>query len=238
MQEVFSDLDEAKYQQTEPRLSIYGRSRSEWAKLAKWAISHDVYSPNVMFIIQVPTLPLPLASRSRRQGRVLKVPRLFDVFRSKGMLGSFQDYLDNVFLPLFEATIDPQAHPEIHKFLQFVSSASSGKEMGVLKSLSDQGTLFSCEQTNKRLIEWRIERWGASTAWTTSQRRSTSASTPRRRTPPSGRSRRTRPTPTTSTTCTPTSPPSTASASTFPSSSRLFPSGGTRERWDCAGCVA
>lgn len=54
--EVFSDLEDSKYQQAEPRLSIYGRNKDEWDKLAKWAINFDVWSPNVRFIIQVPRL--------------------------------------------------------------------------------------------------------------------------------------------------------------------------------------
>ena len=51
-----ADLEESKYQQAELRLSIYGRSRDEWAKLAKWAINHDVYSDNVRWLIQIPRL--------------------------------------------------------------------------------------------------------------------------------------------------------------------------------------
>jgi len=27
----------------EPRLSIYGRDKDEWDKLANWAITHDVW---------------------------------------------------------------------------------------------------------------------------------------------------------------------------------------------------
>lgn len=37
------------------------------------------------------------------------------------MVNSFEELLSNVFLPLFEATIAPQQHLNIHKFLQFVS---------------------------------------------------------------------------------------------------------------------
>lgn len=33
---------------------------------------------------------------------------------------SFQEILDNIFLPLFEATNDPHKHPELHRFLQYV----------------------------------------------------------------------------------------------------------------------
>lgn len=33
---------------------------------------------------------------------------------------NFQQIIDNIFLPLFEVTNDPNSHPELHKFLQYV----------------------------------------------------------------------------------------------------------------------
>ena len=51
-----SDLEESKYQNSELRLSVYGRDRDEWEKLATWAIDHKVYSDNVRWLIQVPRL--------------------------------------------------------------------------------------------------------------------------------------------------------------------------------------
>lgn len=55
-QEVMFDLEESKYQNSELRLSIYGRCRDEWDKLAQWAVHHRVYSNNVRWLIQVPRL--------------------------------------------------------------------------------------------------------------------------------------------------------------------------------------
>lgn len=55
-QEVMFDLEDSKYQNAEYRLSIYGRSRDEWDKLANWAVTHNVYSDNVRWLIQVPRL--------------------------------------------------------------------------------------------------------------------------------------------------------------------------------------
>ena len=55
-QEVMADLEESKYQQAEWRLSIYGRKKSEWDDLAKWALTNNVYSDTVRWIIQVPRL--------------------------------------------------------------------------------------------------------------------------------------------------------------------------------------
>ena len=56
IQEVMDDLEESKYQNAEYRLSIYGRNMDEWDKLAKWAMTHRVYSENVAWLIQVPRL--------------------------------------------------------------------------------------------------------------------------------------------------------------------------------------
>ncbi|XP_035376296.1 AMP deaminase 2 isoform X1 [Electrophorus electricus] len=100
IKEVMSDLEESKYQNAELRLSIYGRSRDEWDSLAQWIITHTVYSRNVRWLIQI--------------------PRLFDVYHTKKQLGNFQQMLENIFLPLFEVTVNPHSHPELHLFLQHV----------------------------------------------------------------------------------------------------------------------
>uniref|UniRef100_A0A8C4I0D0 AMP deaminase n=1 Tax=Dicentrarchus labrax TaxID=13489 RepID=A0A8C4I0D0_DICLA len=50
IKEVMADLEESKYQNVELRLSVYGRSRDEWDKLAKWAVKHRVYSNNVPIV--------------------------------------------------------------------------------------------------------------------------------------------------------------------------------------------
>ncbi|XP_048352086.1 AMP deaminase 2 isoform X3 [Sphaerodactylus townsendi] len=105
IKEVMSDLEESKYQNAELRLSIYGRSRDEWDKLAKWAVRHKVHSNNVRWLVQV--------------------PRLFDVYKTKKQLANFQAMLENIFLPLFEATIHPASHPELHLFLEHVDGFDS-----------------------------------------------------------------------------------------------------------------
>ena len=37
-----------------------------------------------------------------------------------GQVDSFQDMLDNIFLPLFQVTIDPSTNPPLHYFLELV----------------------------------------------------------------------------------------------------------------------
>ncbi|NXX26600.1 AMPD1 deaminase, partial [Nicator chloris] len=105
IKEVGSDLEDAKYQHTEPRLSIYGRSPNEWAKLAKWFNTHRVYSPNMKWMIQV--------------------PRIYDVFRSKNFLPHFGKMLEYIFVPVFEATVNPQAHKELSVFLRHITGFDS-----------------------------------------------------------------------------------------------------------------
>lgn len=98
--EVISDLESSKYQMVEWRISIYGRSIEEWDKLAAWVVDNKLFSPNVRWLIQV--------------------PRLYDVYKSSGMMDNFEQVLTNVFQPLFEVTKDPSSHPKLHIFLQRV----------------------------------------------------------------------------------------------------------------------
>lgn len=44
-----------------------------------------------------------------------------DIFKSKKLVPNFAKMLENVFLPLFEATVNPQQHKELHVFLKYVS---------------------------------------------------------------------------------------------------------------------
>uniref|UniRef100_A0A8C1RYJ7 AMP deaminase n=1 Tax=Cyprinus carpio TaxID=7962 RepID=A0A8C1RYJ7_CYPCA len=105
IKEVAHDLEESKYQHAEPRLSIYGRSPEEWESLSHWFIQHKVYSPNMRWIIQV--------------------PRIYDIFKSRKLIPNFAKMLENIFLPLFEATVNPQKHKELHVFLKYVTGFDS-----------------------------------------------------------------------------------------------------------------
>ena len=98
--EVLKELEETKYQNSEYRISIYGRDPMEWDKLGKWFQNNKVYSDNVRWLIQI--------------------PRLYSSYKLNKRVNSFQDMLDNIFNPIFEATIDPGAHPEVHRLLQQV----------------------------------------------------------------------------------------------------------------------
>ncbi|BDD59125.1 AMP deaminase [Monascus purpureus] len=98
--EVISDLESSKYQMAEWRISIYGRSIQEWDKLAAWVVDNKLFSPNIRWLIQI--------------------PRLYDVYKSSGMMENFEQVITNVFKPLFEVTRRPSSHPKLHIFLQRV----------------------------------------------------------------------------------------------------------------------
>lgn len=98
--EVISDLESSKYQMVEWRISVYGRTIDEWDKLAGWIVDNKLFSHNVRWLIQV--------------------PRLYDVYKSSGLMENFAQVVENLFLPLFEVTKDPTSHPKLHVFLQRV----------------------------------------------------------------------------------------------------------------------
>ncbi len=98
--EVIADLDANKYSIVEWRLSIYGRSADEWAKLAKWFFEYRLAHPNVRWMIQV--------------------PRLFHVYRASGNVRNFAEMLKNIFQPLFDVTLNPAVNPELDVFLDTI----------------------------------------------------------------------------------------------------------------------
>ncbi|CAL1605509.1 unnamed protein product [Knipowitschia caucasica] len=105
IKEVASDLEDAKYQYAEPRLSIYGCNANEWSKLSSWFVKHRVYSPQLKWMIQV--------------------PRIYDIFRGRDFVPHFGKMLENIFLPVFQATIDPQSNPDLSIFLNHVTGFDS-----------------------------------------------------------------------------------------------------------------
>lgn len=98
--EVISDLESSKHQMVEWRISIYGRTLDEWDKLAAWVVDNKLFSHNVRWLIQV--------------------PRLYDVYKSAGLMENFEQVVRNIFEPLFEVTKDPSSHPKLHIFLHRV----------------------------------------------------------------------------------------------------------------------
>lgn len=71
------------------------------------------------------------------------------MYHTKKQLANFQEMLENIFMPLFEVTINPRSHPELHLFLEHVSMMSQEVqpvapiEMRVAVEESDNDPLYS-----------------------------------------------------------------------------------------------
>lgn len=134
-------------QMAEYRVSIYGRKQSEWDQLASWVVNNDLYSENVVWLIQVYGqwildyslfwVPIPVALSCNvivslsifsiiQYGAFIsfQIPRLYNIYKDMGIVTSFQNMLDNIFLPLFEVTVDPNSHPHLHLFLKQVNTST------------------------------------------------------------------------------------------------------------------
>lgn len=49
-----------------------------------------------------------------------QVPRLYDIYKAQGIIENFEQLLENIFVPLFEVTVDPNSHDQLHLFLEAV----------------------------------------------------------------------------------------------------------------------
>ena len=113
---VLSRLEQSKGHKSaaEMRLSIYGMERFEWFQLAKWVLRDwdggEYFSGG------------PVLSTHNRW--LVQIPRLWRIYCMKGKAKQerrrFQDMLENIFCPLFEATIHPEKHPEVSELLKHI----------------------------------------------------------------------------------------------------------------------
>ena len=107
------------------RVSIYGRDPSEWDALADWVVDHKLYSPNNRWIVQI--------------------PRLYGMYHGNGTLRTFREFLENIFMPLFEVSVDPATHPKLHLLLQqivgFDCVDDESKPEGMLPTLDHPSPL-------------------------------------------------------------------------------------------------
>lgn len=104
----------------EMRLSIYGMERHEWLDLAKWVLNDW----------EGGDFPGPVLSSHNRW--LVQVPRLWRIYRNKPGEGkrSFQEMLDNLFIPMFEATLYPEEHPEVAELLTHIVGIDSVDDEG------------------------------------------------------------------------------------------------------------
>lgn len=104
----------------EMRLSIYGMERDEWLQLAKWVL-RDWKGGD---------FPGPVLSSHNRW--LVQVPRLWRLFSKKPGKAdrSFLDMLENLFSPMFEATLHPEQHHEVAELLKHIVGFDSVDDEG------------------------------------------------------------------------------------------------------------
>eukprot|EP00536_Pseudo-nitzschia_multiseries_P004125 jgi/Psemu1/187339/e_gw1.67.169.1 len=104
----------------ELRLSIYGMERNEWDDLADWMLK-DWKGGD---------FPGPLVSDSNRW--LIQIPRLWRIYRMKpGKDGSgFNEMLENIFMPMFEATLYPEKKPKLAAALKHIVGIDSVDDEG------------------------------------------------------------------------------------------------------------
>jgi len=104
----------------ELRLSIYGMERHEWDDLAEWLLKDW----------QGGEFSGPLLTASNRW--MIQIPRLWRIYRSKpGRDGSgFHEMLENIFAPMFEATLHPERKPKLAEALKHIVGIDSVDDEG------------------------------------------------------------------------------------------------------------
>ncbi|CCW68969.1 unnamed protein product [Phytomonas sp. Hart1] len=103
--DVFNQYSRDQYTYAENRVSVYGINIHEWEKLSNWFSTYGLNNKHNKWVIQV--------------------PRVYKVFRGQNVIGSFGQYLQNIFQPLWEASLHPSEHPMLHNFLKYVSGFDS-----------------------------------------------------------------------------------------------------------------
>lgn len=124
--EVIEDLEEHKYQHVEWRVSIYGHSKNEWLRLGQWLRRNNLYSKNVRWVIQV--------------------PRLYHIYRRRGVIKSMEDFLSNIFQPVFDAVLRPEENDEIWEMLQHTVAWDSVDDESVVSKFTTSGTEMQLPQ--------------------------------------------------------------------------------------------
>ena len=108
----------------ELRLSIYGMERDEWLKLARWVLRN--WEGGIF--------PGPVLSSHNRW--MIQIPRLWRIYQKKDGHRSFQQMLENLFCPIFEATLYPEEHPEVSELLKHIVAFDSVDDEGQFEASS------------------------------------------------------------------------------------------------------
>jgi AMP deaminase len=110
----------------EMRLSIYGMEREEWKDLSVWILRDWEH----------PKHPGPMLSSDNRW--LVQIPRLWRIYSRKPIPNghpprSFSEMMENLFVPLFEATLYPDEHPDVSEAIKHIVGFDSVDDEGALE---------------------------------------------------------------------------------------------------------
>ena len=116
----------------EMRLSIYGMESHEWLDLAKWLLTDW----------KIKDFPGNMISTDNRW--VIQIPRLWRIYSKKheARQPSFSEMLENIFTPMFEATLYPEKHPEVATALQHIVAIDSVDDEGATEVRTNQIEMY------------------------------------------------------------------------------------------------
>lgn len=124
----------------EMRLSIYGMERHEWQDLAEWMLTDWDGD-----------FPGPVISTNNRW--LIQIPRLWRIYSTKPGCSNrtFLEMLENIFTPMFEATLYPEKYPKIAECLKHIVGIDSVDDEGSpeVSAQVRSNCLFSKDNTNK-----------------------------------------------------------------------------------------
>eukprot|EP00906_Rhabdomonas_costata_P008327 RCo011867 len=90
------DQRKRPFEATEYKVPIFGMNPKEFTELAMWVKTHGLSSPSNRWAIQIP-----------------RIEAIRQIYKCKDL----QEQLNNIFLPLWEASLQPWEHPELSEFL-------------------------------------------------------------------------------------------------------------------------
>lgn len=93
----------------ELRVSVAGKSRSDWSKVAAWVLDNSLIHPQVRWLVQVP-----------RNYKIYYEAMAAAAPPGQPFSFSYEAFLRNIFDPMWEATLHPEQHAALHKFLALV----------------------------------------------------------------------------------------------------------------------
>ncbi|EKE39142.1 hypothetical protein ENUP19_0089G0040 [Entamoeba nuttalli] len=99
----FDQVEEQPNQKTEMHMCLYGRRMNEIEDIAKVIVKNGLICPE-------------------KNNFSIQLPRKYAMIKKEGNVNTFEELLRHMFEPLFDATLNPEKHPELVTFLENVGA--------------------------------------------------------------------------------------------------------------------